>query len=105
VLTASAAVTRKTFNMTGSPTTNRTAKGFRHSVGAGRDCGTRSRPGDNPEAQTAVDREELFLSRHAEIADRLRSFIEAEEEVRKSAPAEIPGGPVGEILFRKGSRI
>jgi len=97
--------------------TNRTAKGFRHSVGAGRDCGTRSRlrfriadahlrcfRAMAQEAQTAVDREE-FLSRHAEIADRLRSFIEAEDEVRKSAAAEIPGGPVGEILSRKGSRI
>ena len=37
----------------------------------------------------AVDREE-FLSRHAEIADELRSFIAAEEEVRKLAKAENP---------------
>jgi hypothetical protein len=35
----------------------------------------------------AVDRKE-FLSRHAEIADQLRSFIAAEDEVRKLAGAE-----------------
>ncbi|HUE16459.1 MAG TPA: family 16 glycoside hydrolase [Planctomycetaceae bacterium] len=38
-----------------------------------------------------VDLEE-FLSRHAEIADQLRSFIAAEDEVRKLAAAEIPRG-------------
>jgi serine/threonine protein kinase len=38
----------------------------------------------------AVDLEE-FLSRHAEIADQLRSFIAAGDEVRKLAAAEIPG--------------
>jgi formylglycine-generating enzyme required for sulfatase activity/serine/threonine protein kinase len=36
-----------------------------------------------------VDREE-FLARHALIADQLRSFINAEEEVRKLAGAETP---------------
>ncbi|HEV8002853.1 MAG TPA: bifunctional serine/threonine-protein kinase/formylglycine-generating enzyme family protein [Planctomycetaceae bacterium] len=36
-----------------------------------------------------VDREE-FLARHALIADQLRSFIAAEDEVRKLARAEIP---------------
>ncbi len=36
-----------------------------------------------------VDREE-FLARHAVIADQLRSFIAAEEEVRKLAGAETP---------------
>jgi len=35
----------------------------------------------------AVDRKE-FLSRHAEIADQLRSFIAAEDEVRKLAGVE-----------------
>ena len=36
-----------------------------------------------------VDREE-FLARHAQIADQLRSFIAAEDEVRKLAGAETP---------------
>jgi hypothetical protein len=36
-----------------------------------------------------VDREE-FLARHALIADQLRSFIAAEDEVRKLARAETP---------------
>ncbi|HET6326454.1 MAG TPA: protein kinase, partial [Planctomycetaceae bacterium] len=39
-----------------------------------------------------VDREE-FLARHLPIADALRSFIAAEDEVRKLAGAEIPLDP------------
>jgi formylglycine-generating enzyme required for sulfatase activity/serine/threonine protein kinase len=39
-----------------------------------------------------VDREE-FLARHAPIADQLRSFIAAEDEVRKLAGVEVPDDP------------
>jgi serine/threonine protein kinase len=42
-----------------------------------------------------VDREK-FLARHAPIADQLRSFIAADEEVRKLAAAGTPAGPLDE---------